>query len=251
MLGAVDDRIDQDLLRAAAPGWVPETRYLAECDSTNRVARQWAGEGAPHGSLVLTDYQSAGRGRLDRTWEAPAGTSLLFSVILRPSFPPEHWGLVALAAGLAVGEQLRDAGLDAYLKWPNDVLIDERKVAGILAEVDQEVIVLGAGINVNTPSFPPELAGVATSMRMACGRRFDRLQVLGGVVRCLSRIYDRLPAGLLDRYRAMCRTLGSRVRVDRFTESVEDVARDIDRSGSLVLAGGQVIPAGDVVHLHS
>lgn len=235
----------------ALPAWAPAARYLAECDSTNRAAMQWAKDGAPHGSVLLTDYQSAGRGRLNRSWVAPAGSSLLFSMVLRPRFGAERWALVGLAAGVAVCRRLREEGIGASLKWPNDVVVDGKKVAGILVESEHEALVLGIGINVNMGEFPLPLQGIATSMSLAAGRRFDRLRVLGAIFEEFASLYDSLPYGLIDSYRPLCATLGARVKVECSGESVEDVAEDVDAAGALVLAGGRVVSAGEVVHLRT
>lgn len=249
--GVVDEQIDQDKLRKALPAWVSEAVYLAECGSTNQVAMRWARDGAPHAGLVLADYQSAGRGRLDREWVAPAGSGLLWSMVLRPHFPVERWGLVGLAAAVAVCRRLRACGVGAHLKWPNDVLIGEKKAAGVLVETSGGMLVLGVGVNVNVDEFPGQLADTATSMSLAAGRRFERLRLLGGCVEEFAGLYDRLPSGLLEAYRPLCSTLGKRVKVECSGESVEDVAEDVDETGALVLSGGKVISAGDVVHLRS
>ncbi|MEX2588112.1 MAG: biotin--[acetyl-CoA-carboxylase] ligase [Actinomycetota bacterium] len=250
-LGIVDEEIDRHRLREALPAWVPEIHYLPECGSTNEVAARWASRGAPHGSLVLADYQSAGRGRLDRRWVAPPGSSLLFSFVLRPSFLVEQWGLVGLAAGVAICRQLRELEIEASLKWPNDILIGDKKVAGVLAESHRGAVVLGVGINVNVGEFPPDLQDTAASMSQEAGRRFERLQVLRGCVEKFAGVYDRLPDGLIESYRPLCGTLGARVKVECAGESVEDVAEDVDGTGALVLSGGKVIGAGDVVHLRT
>lgn len=233
------------------PVWVPEARYLAECGSSNRVAMQWAKDGAPNGSLILTDYQSAGRGRLDRSWYGPAGGNLLFSMVLRPQLETEMWGLVGLAAGVAVGRCLRALDIDASLKWPNDVMVGEKKIAGILVESERDVLVLGIGINVNVSEFPAPLRDTATSMVLAAGRRFERLQVLQECVKEFVLVYGQLPEGLVESYRSFCGTLGARVKVECSGESVEDVAEDVNDTGALVLSGGRVISAGDVVHLRT
>lgn len=247
----MDGSIDQNRLVRALAAWSPAARYLAECESTNRAAMQWAKDGAPHGSLLLADYQSAGRGRLNRSWVAPAGSSLLFSMVLRPRFGAERWALIGLAAGVAVCRRLREEGIGASLKWPNDVVIDGRKVAGILVESRLGAVVLGVGINVNMSEFPLPLQRTATSMSLAAGRRFDRLRVLGGIVEEFVPLYGALPYGVIDCYRPLCGTLGARVKVECSGESVEDVAEDVDAAGALVLAGGKVVSAGEVVHLRT
>ncbi len=240
---------DDRRLRQALPGWVPEARFLPETDSTNRRAMTWAKQGAVAGSMVVADFQTAGRGRLGRTWTAPAGSSLLLSVVLRPDTAPERWPLISLAAGVAVCECLAGLGLGPGLKWPNDVLLGDRKVAGILAEAAEGVVILGIGINVGRVEFPEEIASTATSLENFSGRAFNRLHVLSGLTGKLSGLVEAPPEGVPAGYREWSRTLGREVRVDLGTGFIEDRAVDIDPFGGLVLAGGRVVRAGDVVQV--
>lgn len=235
-------------LRRAVPDWIADVRYLAETDSTNRVAGQWAAGGAPHGCLVVADYQSAGRGRLDRRWLAPPATSILASLVLRPQLPLKQWSLIGLAGAAALAEYLHGQGVSSGVKWPNDVLLGERKVAGLLAEASGEVLVLGLGVNVAQAAFPEEIAGIATSLQDHTGRRFARWDVLGGWLVQLGDLLEH-PGSIPGAYRRWCRTIGSRVRVDLGTEAVEDRARDIDDEGALILEGGRTVVAGDVLQL--
>lgn len=243
------DDLDADRLLRALPEWVPDLRWLPETDSTNLQAAGWARQGAAHGSLVVAGFQTAGRGRLDRRWLAPAGSSLLFSVILRPSWPVHRWGLLALAAGVATCRALEELAVPAAVKWPNDVLLDGRKVAGILAESAQGVVILGVGVNVGQRSFPEEISATATSLELHTGRSFGRADLLAGIIRHLAPVVDGPPEAVVDAYRPWCRTLGRPVRVGLESGPVEDVALDIDETGGLLLAGGRVVGAGDVLEL--
>ena len=138
--------------------------------STQTVARSWAAGGAPEGAIILADYQTAGRGQHGRTWSAPPGTSLMFSVVLRPRLPVARWPEIPLAVGCAIAETVESVGpVTARLKWPNDVVVDGRKVAGVLAEgvaSEPPVVVLGIGVNVSQreTDWPPHLAGAAASL---------------------------------------------------------------------------------------
>jgi BirA family biotin operon repressor/biotin-[acetyl-CoA-carboxylase] ligase len=241
--------LDDKRLSEALPGWVPEVRYLPETDSTNRRAMAWAMEGAAAGSMVVADFQTAGRGRLGRTWTAPAGSSLLLSIVLRPGTAPEGWPLISLAAGVAVCECLAGLGVEPGLKWPNDVLLGDRKVAGILAEAAEGVVILGIGINVGRVEFPEDIASTATSLENFSGRAFNRLDVLSGLTVQLSGLVEAPPDGVPAGYRRWSRTLGREVRVDLGTGFIDGRAVDIDRFGGLVLAGGRVVRAGDVVRV--
>lgn len=241
--------LDDKRLSEALPGWVSEIRFLPETDSTNLRATAWAVEGAASGSMVIADFQSAGRGRLGRTWTAPAGSSLLFSIVLRPGSGTDRWPLISLAAGVAVCECLAGFGLKPALKWPNDVLLGDRKVAGILAEAAGGVVILGIGVNVGRVEFPENIASTATSLEAFTGRAFNRLEVLSSLAGHLSGVVEGTVDAVPRGYREWSGTLGRHVRVDLGSGMVEDRAVDIDPSGGLVLAGGRVVRAGDVIQV--
>ena len=150
--------------------------------STSDEARLLAEQGAADGWVVLTDRQTAGRGRRGAAWFAAAGEALAFSIIVRPAEAKALWPRLALAAGLAVAEAAETWAPQVGIKWPNDVWIGRRKVAGILVEAGHDFAVVGIGINVNTREFPPELAELATSLRLAAGRDLDRAAVLTSVL---------------------------------------------------------------------
>jgi BirA family biotin operon repressor/biotin-[acetyl-CoA-carboxylase] ligase len=163
--------------------------YVERCASTQRLL----GNGAPEGATAVSDEQTEGRGRLGRSWVAPAGTSVLCSIVLRPSVPAERLPELSLVAGRACAAAIASvAGLEPELKFPNDVLIERRKVAGILAEAREGTVVLGIGINVNqTPEeLPTEVATPATSLLVETGRTFDRAVLLAALLAQLEREYD-------------------------------------------------------------
>src|SRR5262249_47625594 len=157
-----------------------------EVDSTQRLARDLARGGADEGTTVIAERQTAGRGRMGRQWHSPAGENVYCSVVLRPPLAPGAVPCLALVVGLAVIDAVRAvAGLAAALKWPNDVLLEGRKVAGILTELDAEVervhfVIAGIGVNVNVTDFPPELAHKATSLRLAGSLPVDRAAFTAG-----------------------------------------------------------------------
>jgi BirA family biotin operon repressor/biotin-[acetyl-CoA-carboxylase] ligase len=230
----------------------PNTRFrrlelLAETDSTNRVVAERAALGAPEGLVVTADVQTAGRGRLDRTWDAAAGSSLLVSVLLRPDLPPDRWHLLTAAAGLAAVEACVQAGgFRPELKWPNDLLVDDRKLAGVLAETSAGAVVVGMGLNVH--AAPPGAAWADE----AAGRVVDRSDLLGAWLAALDRRLDDWPA-LAAAYRSECATVGRRVVVEQPGGRIEGVAEGIDDAGRLIVRpdGGDVVAvsAGDVVHV--
>lgn len=251
--------------------WVDDT------GSTNADLLAAAADGEPAGAVLAAEHQGAGRGRLDRRWEAEPGSSLLVSILLRPQIPLAAAHLVAVATALAAARACEDtAGVRPGLKWPNDLVIGEgagtRKLGGILAEsqvLEGEVraVVVGLGLNVTLPErLPAELAGVATSLSAhAAGADIDRPDLLADLLRHLDALVDLLdtPAGrtrLLDEYRRRCVTLGSTVRVEvgpghgtaGEAGAIEGEAVAIDDDGHLVVRAGDVdhvVTVGDVVHL--
>lgn len=242
---------NQDSLEQAHLPWVAGVRYLEETDSTNRIASEWAGQGAPEGSLVITDHQTRGKGRLNRGWFDPPGSCILLSLILRPKLRPSDLPLISLGAGVALCRALDARGLRVRLKWPNDVMIGPKKVAGILSEVHGSAVILGVGVNVNVERFPADFAGLATSLCLEAGHSFDRLELLEAFLGSFQPIYSSLPGGLGDAYRPWCETLGRWVRVELPERSVQGRAMDIDRWGGLVIEGGEILRAGDVVQVRA
>jgi BirA family biotin operon repressor/biotin-[acetyl-CoA-carboxylase] ligase len=172
--------------------------YLPETVSTNAVAKGIAAEGAPDGTLVVAGSQKEGRGRKGRTWFSPPGLGLYASIVLRPHLPPSEAFTFSLMSALAVADGLADVDkkLCPTVKWPNDVLIKNRKVSGILIELATEAdlldyLILGFGINVNTDSFPPGLRTEPTSLLLEIGRPIRRAVVLAAVLKQIERQYER------------------------------------------------------------
>ncbi len=226
---------------------------LDDVDSTNRYLLDRAREGAPTGLVVVADRQSAGRGRLGRTWETPAGTSLLVSVLLRPELDASHRQIVVMAAALAMADAVQQTtGVMAEIKWPNDLLVGDKKLAGILAEASGDAVVVGIGVNLAWDVVPQELEGIATAVSLEGGQSATRDEVLEAFLARYSELLDDLDV-TLQSYRDRLVTLGKRVRVDRNDSSVVGIAVDVDEFGHLLVqpdTGDVVtIAAGDVVHL--
>ena len=236
------------LQRALAPdGW--RLQVLAQTPSTNAVVAERARSGEPAGLVVVAEAQTAGRGRLDRRWVSPPRAGLTFSVLLRPDLPAAQWPWLPLWTGLAVATTLRDrAAVAAELKWPNDVLIADRKVCGVLAEVPAPgAVVLGIGLNVTTSADELPHAH-ATSLQLAGARTTDRDTLLRSVLRALSTVLAD-PLAARAAYRERCSTLGRQVRVELPGERVASgTAEAVDDDGRLVV-DGTPYGAGDVVHL--
>lgn len=238
--------------------------------STNDEALAAASAGAPEWTFVVADRQTAGRGRLSRSWETPAGRGLLFSVVLRPepSWPTACLGWIPLIAGLAICRVSRTFGVTSGLKWPNDVVIDAlaydgspgpRKLAGILAERRGDAVVVGVGINVShTQSELPIAAATSMAIESAdC----NRAQLLAECLREWTSLWGRLGAsggdaqvsGIRQVYLAESQTVGRRVRVDLGgAEPLVGQAVDVDLEGRLIVDGPfgtRTVSAGDVTHL--
>ncbi|HWI42803.1 MAG TPA: biotin--[acetyl-CoA-carboxylase] ligase [Nocardioides sp.] len=239
---------------------------LPEADSTNAVAADRARAGAPEGLVVVADHQVAGRGRLDRTWETPAGTAVTFSLVLRPTVPAASWPWLPLLAGHNVAKALTSMGYDARVKWPNDVLLDDQKVAGILVErvetPEGPVAIVGVGINVGLAADELPVP-TATSLALAATpdtRVPGRVEVLLQVLPMVKEAYDIWQAGgeqaterLASSYCSRCATLRRDVRVELpGGGQLTGTAVDVDADGRLVVeADGRTerVGAGDVVHV--
>jgi BirA family biotin operon repressor/biotin-[acetyl-CoA-carboxylase] ligase len=215
-----------------------------------------ARDGAAEGTLVTTDAQTAGRGRLGRVWQSLPNEQLALSLILYPTFPPHY---LVMASALAVAEAIEAVtGLRPAIKWPNDVLIAGRKVCGILIETSERIAVLGIGLNVNgSLADDPALAARATTLADALGRPIAREPLLIELVRRLDALYATLKIGgeqaqrqLREAWRARLATLGQRVTVQQGDRALSGVARDVDATGSLMLetddGARQTITWGDV-----
>ena len=259
-------------LRAALSGSrFADVRWVAETGSTNADLAALAADGAPEGVVLVADHQTAGRGRLGRTWTAPPGSSLLLSVLLRPALPVGHAHALMTAVALAAREACTEvAGVTPGSKWPNDLVVPvpaagggERKVAGVLAESTLagdhlDAVVVGIGLNVNWPrELPDEIADLATALNHLAGDAVDRAELLAALLLALDRRYTALlaPGGraaLRDEEHAASATLGRRVRVLRAHDELEGVAAGFTDDGALCLEVDTdvlVVPVGDVIHL--
>jgi len=238
-------------------------RRFDELDSTNRYLIDEARAGAPGGVVVVADRQTAGRGRLDRRWEAPSGSALLVSVLLRPDLLPTHVHSTTMVAAVAASDACDEvAGFRPLLKWPNDVVVEDRKLGGLLAEAELkgdkvDAVVVGMGLNVNWDRPPPELADIAIAASEVAGHPVDRDALLSTFLDRLEEHYSALVEpggwrGTLLNYRRLSATLGQLVRVELADESFTGKAVEITGEGHLLVeTGGEVrrVPAGDVVHL--
>ncbi|HEY3347452.1 MAG TPA: biotin--[acetyl-CoA-carboxylase] ligase [Nitrospirota bacterium] len=234
---------------------------LSETDSTNTFASRLAAQGEPDGTVVLSEYQSAGRGRLGRKWISPPGVNIYMSVILRPEIPPDEAPLATLMAAVALAKAVRGLyELDARIKWPNDLLIGGKKAAGILTEMSAEPervrhIIIGIGIDVNMPAgeFPEELRGISTSVKLELGRESNRAELVRRLIAELEGGYADLRAGrrgnITAQWKELSCTLGRMVRINTLRGERYGFAEDITEDGGLVLTQDgerEVITSGDV-----
>lgn len=254
-----------------------DVRVVAETGSTNADLAALARDGAPEGTVLVTELQTAGRGRLGRPWTAPARSGLMFSMLLRPRVPVPMLGWASLLTGVAVatavrrmtawsqagegflGEDAGDAGdvaVDARLKWPNDLLVGERKLAGILVEKAADALVVGVGLNVGLREEELPVPA-ATSLAIEGAPLSDRAPLLRAILREFATWYrewtaldgDPETSGLRTAYKDLCVTLGRQVRVELpGDETLTGTARDVDGAGRLVV-GESAVSAGDVVHV--
>ena len=240
------------------PGAWATVDVVGHTGSTNADLAAAARRGDPAPALLVAEEQSAGRGRMTRRWEAPARSGVMLSALLRPSAPTATWPLLPFIAGVAVAEAVRAvAEVDAVLKWPNDVLVGEHKLGGILVERVEDAVVVGIGVNVSLRADELPVP-TATSLALAGGGT-DREALTKEIARALLRRYDALEAAsgassaILPAYREICATIGTDVVVELpGGEQMVGQAASVDDDGALVVVtrdGEHRVTAGDVVHV--
>ena len=261
-LRAVPDLLLPEMLDPLVKGTIfsGQIHHYYKIDSTNTAAMEAALAGAPEGSIFLAEEQTAGRGRGANTWHSARSTGIYCSAVLRPALPPSDVLVLSLAVGLAVQAAVReiDPRLAPDLKWPNDLLLDDRKFCGILTEMNSEVtsvrhIVVGIGINVNQVSFPEELRTLATSLLLASGTEWSRVELAAALLKSLHREYRALVANpdartsILRRFsEGSSYVRGKRVRIEDGSvgpagETLEGVTDGLDSRGFLQLRVGQSV----------
>jgi BirA family transcriptional regulator, biotin operon repressor / biotin---[acetyl-CoA-carboxylase] ligase len=262
-LEKVSDIVTPELLRKRLKGNLFGKRFFHffKIDSTNRVAMELGYAGEPEGTLVLAEEQTAGRGRAGRNWHSERGTGLYFTLLLRPRLAPAQAPLLTMLAGLSAHAAIQGlTGLAPELKWPNDLLLNGKKVGGILTEMHAEpsvvrFVIVGIGINVNQEKFPPELASIATSLRKESGKMNYRLELLVRLLTQFESDYNRFlregPSFVVERFQSVSNfAKGRRVRVESGAESYVGTTAGLSPEGLLLVAkeNGPVLTviAGDV-----
>ncbi|MHC1748991.1 MAG: biotin--[acetyl-CoA-carboxylase] ligase [Cellulosilyticaceae bacterium] len=219
--------------------------YYNEIESTNERAKAWAREGAVEGSLVIADSQTMGKGRLGRNWVSPSGTGIWMSLILRPDLPPTKTYQLTLLAGIAMCEAIKKhTALEAGIKWPNDIVIEGKKVCGILTEMSAEVqcihyVVVGIGVNVNTKKLDESIPH-ATSLALIGNQEYSRKEIIKSFLEEFEKIYSMYHAKpslelFLPTYKKLCITLGKQVTIIDRKEQYIALAKDINANGELVV----------------
>jgi BirA family biotin operon repressor/biotin-[acetyl-CoA-carboxylase] ligase len=239
----------------------PQILRFDSLPSTNLEAAKRAAEGAAEGLCVVAAEQTAGRGRLQRQWVSPRGAGLYFSIVLRPQFPQSAWPLLSLMAAVAVHDALIDScKLKTDIKWPNDILVNEKKLCGILAETVEtpkgRAVVVGIGVNLTKDSFPTEFQEVATSVEIAVGHKPDLEKLLAALISSLASYYQQMqqPGGGEEIVREWCLhssySHGKRVRVNDGEKHFVGMTRGVGSDGALSVETDdgeiRVLRAGEV-----
>ena len=220
--------------------------YLAEVASTNQYAKKISEEGAGQGTLVIADFQNQGKGRLGRTWTTPAGTAVAMSLVLRPRLSPLRIPMVTLVMGLAVTKACRELySVPVLIKWPNDVVVEGRKLSGILTEMSTELnrvnyVVIGTGINVNVTEFPRDLRDKATSVLLETGQAASRSELAACCLARFEEYYEKFLQTeylslLMEEYNSLLINRGRTVQVQEPEGNWRGTALGIDREGCLLV----------------
>ena len=234
-----------ELVKNLKTDYLGKPLIYTDCvDSTNNEVKRLAKKGCPQGTTVIAERQTSGKGRFGRVWKSPVGTGLWFSFLLRPEADFSKISGITLAAGLGVCRAVRNfMGLDAKIKWPNDVIINNKKICGILTEAAAEAdkikyAVVGIGINVNNRNFPDEIKEKATSLTIENGNiPVDRTEFFKEVLFYTEKCIDCYLENhiILEDYKVLCATLGRNITVIRGKNVLKGIAEDISESGDLIV----------------
>jgi len=258
LLGVPDKLLPEEVLQGLTTLVLTgPVHHFETLDSTNNYAKELAAREAPEGTVVIAETQTGGRGRLGRDWNSPPGVGLYVSVVLRPMLPPMELPQITLTAAVAVVRAVRRVtGMAPGIKWPNDLLLNGKKLGGILTEMETESdrirhVVIGLGLNVNNLDFPTELTGIAASLAQALGRTFSRVELLQAWLEEFEALYGRfLNQGfpeILEEWKLYAVTLGRAVTVQQGPRKISGQAVDVASDGALLLQ----TPGGEMVRVTS
>src|SRR3989337_4260444 len=260
----IPDRLSPDELRKTLQTRIigKELLFFNEVDSTNDAAMEKGAKGLAEGLVVLSEGQTHGKGRLGRTWVSPENVNIYMSVLLRPDISPQHAPVMTMMSAISTARAITEVtGLETTIKWPNDILIDRKKVSGILTEMNAEqerinYIVAGIGINVNIKKqdFPEDLRMPATSLKECLGKSVDRMNLLFTLIKILEQDYEELKKdgimSIFRKWRKGCDILNRRIKVSLPGEEITGAAEDFTPEGGLVVrldsGGKKGIYSGDV-----
>lgn len=247
LVSSPDSIMEAELRSRMETAWAGrKVKYLETVDSTNNYAKKLAEDGAVHGTLVVADYQAGGKGRRGRTWVTPHGSAVAMSIILRPVLPPSRASMLTLVAGMAVAAGIRQVtGLDAKIKWPNDIVVNGKKTTGILTELSAQMeainyVVIGIGINTNVEEFPEELRETATSLHFETGHPVNRAQIICACMKAFEEFYEKFMesqnmSALKADYQSLLANMDTGVRVLEPGNEYTGIARGIDDEGELLV----------------
>jgi BirA family biotin operon repressor/biotin-[acetyl-CoA-carboxylase] ligase len=244
----------EELQLSLLGNFIKEIHIFDELLSTNESAKRIAAEGAPEGTIVLAEKQTVGRGRMGRIWASPAGVGIWLSLVLRPPIMPSQAAQLTFVSAVVICHAVRDfTGLDAQIKWPNDIMINGKKICGILTELSAEIdqinyVVAGIGINVNhqKKDFPLDIVDRATSLMLVSGKTYRRIELLVNILANYDKVYLEYQkkgfSYILEQWRKLNCTLGHEVKVISQDEVYYGTAIDIDKDGQLMVQ----TPEGDL-----
>ena len=266
--GPADILSESEIASILKTQWAGRKLYCFDTTgSTNTDAKRLGEEGEPHGTVVTADIQTAGKGRRGRSWQTLSGTALAFTLLLRPDFAPDKASMITLVMALAVAEAISEVtGLEAGIKWPNDIVVNGKKVVGILTELsvtpemnETQFLVAGVGVNVNQDSaeeFPEEIRNTATSLKMEAGCSFARAVLLERILAWFEEVYDAFEqtldlSGLKERYENRLVGRDAVVRVLDPAGEYNGISRGINETGELIVekedgSGTVLVYAGEV-----
>lgn len=237
---------EETISEAIKTKWAGKTVHFAkETDSTNLWIKRLEREGAEHGTVAVTEFQTAGRGRFSRSWVSPSESAVMMTLLLRPDFAPEYGSMLTLVMGLSVAQAVKSLGFEAEIKWPNDVVISKKKICGILTEMSLNgdkirYIGIGTGINVNIREFPEELQDKATSLLIESGKAINRNKVLALVLEKFEKNYEKFVQTcdlslLKEEYEEILANIHEPVRVLDYNHPYEGICLGINKQGELLV----------------
>ncbi len=219
--------------------------YYESIDSTNIECKRLANRGEVHGTVVVAEEQTNGKGRIGRSWSSPIGSGIWMSILLRPNIPPIYASKLTLLGAAAVYKSLKEMKIESYIKWPNDIVLDGKKICGILTEMNAEIerinyVIMGIGINVNTKEFPEDIKDKATSIGNYVGQEVDRKAIIASIINNLEQLYNKFIyeedfSEIINISREASILLGKEIRIINGTKEEIAKAIDIDDDGELIV----------------